>query len=68
MIELYMIVCLVATPSVCEDKRLPYDGGSITPMQLMTVAQQEIAKWVREHPGWNVMRYGARKAGLEARA
>jgi hypothetical protein len=65
MIELYMVTCLIQG-SECKAVHLTYSDERITPMQLMSTAQQEIAKWMGEHPGWRIARYGTRRAGQEA--
>jgi hypothetical protein len=46
---------------------LTYSAEALTPMQCAMQAQPEIAKWVREHPGWVTKRYTCRAAGQYAK-
>ena len=68
MIELFMIACLKDAPTVCAAHHLSYSDERMTVMQLMATGQQELAKWACEHPQWFIQRYGARRAGQEAKA
>jgi len=68
MLELYVTFCLVANPSACKDRPLTYLEGDMTPMQLMSRAQPEIAKWIETHPGYFAKKWTVRPAGLFAKA
>lgn len=68
MLELVVIFCLIETPDVCKERPLSYFEDAVTPMQLMSRAQPEIAKWIEGHPGYFAKRWGVRPAGLFAKA
>ncbi len=40
---------------------------ALTPMQCLMQAQPEVAKWIGEHPGWQIKRYACRPAGQFAK-
>ena len=67
VIELLLAVCLSDNPANCKDVHLTYSAEALTPMQCAMQAQPEIAKWVREHPGWVTKRYTCRPAGQYAK-
>lgn len=68
MIELFVTMCLTATPDTCKDVTFnSYDENTL-PIALMLSAQAEGAKWLERHPGWHVSRYGTRRAGLYGKA
>jgi hypothetical protein len=68
VIELYMTVCLAAAPSQCKDVVFNSYDETVLPMQLLSTAQAEAAKWSQCHPGWVVSRYGTRRAGQYGKA
>jgi len=55
MIELAFVVCLSTAPESCQEKALQY--SDVTLMACNFGAQPELAKWVNEHPGWQVQRW-----------
>jgi hypothetical protein len=67
MIELALVVCLAADPTKCKDVGLVYDGESVTALQCVMRAPPEVAKWVDEHPRWQVKRWTCRPAGQYAK-
>ena len=67
MIELLLVACLADDPSRCKDVGLAYSGEGLTPMQCLMQAQPEIARWVEEHPRWQVRRWSGRPAGQLAK-
>lgn len=68
MIELVIAVCLIDAPDRCKDVHLTFEGDHVTPQQCMMNGQIEIAKWVGEHPKWQVKRWGCSRAGIMAKA
>lgn len=67
MIELVVSVCLVSTPDRCKDVNLVFDAESVTPMQCMMGAQPEIARWIDEHPKWQLKGWTCQPAGRFAK-
>ncbi len=63
MLELVVSVCLVAEPDRCKDVSLVFDADSVTPMQCMMGGQVEAAKWIDEHPKWQLKRWACQQAG-----
>lgn len=49
MIELFFVTCLMAAPEICEDHSLLFEeqNGLFT---CMLQGQNELARWVRDHP------------------
>jgi hypothetical protein len=68
MLELVLVACLHDEPNRCKDVTLVYMAESMTPMQCMTGAQVEIAKWAEGHPRWFAKKWGCRPAGRVAKA
>jgi hypothetical protein len=70
MIELAAIFCAIAAP--CKDVNFQYsphpDEGGVSVMQCMVGAQQELAKWVDQHPGYFVKRWSCGVSGRYAKA
>lgn len=66
MIELSALVCLVI--GGCKDISLTFGAESVTPMQCLMQSQPVLAKWVSEHPGWEIKRWSCGRAGRFARA
>lgn len=61
MIEILFTVCLVASPSICEERRIPFPG----PMTACTFAAQfEIASWSSSHPKWAISSWRCSTAEL----
>lgn len=56
MIELAFTVCLIAASDTCTEKRLLF-AETMTPMQCLTGAQVELAKWSEAHPKWRITRW-----------
>ena len=67
MIELFAAVCLIDNPITCKDVSLIYSAEALTPMQCLMQAQPQVAKWIGEHPGWQIKRYSCRPAGQFAK-
>ena len=67
VIELFAAVCLIESPTKCKDVSLIYSAEALTPMQCLMQAQPEVAKWIGEHPGWQIKRYSCRPAGQFAK-
>lgn len=68
MLELVLVACLLEDPTRCKDVSLVYMADTVTPMQCMTGAQIEIAKWGESHPKWFAKKWGCRRAGTLAKA
>ncbi|MCB1520645.1 MAG: hypothetical protein KDJ37_08720 [Hyphomicrobiaceae bacterium] len=68
MIELILSVCLAAAPATCKDVRLSYMAETVTPHACNLYGQSEIARWLEAHPKWRPVRWGCRRAKLEAKA
>lgn len=60
MTELLFVVCLAASPNVCEEQSMQYIA--VTPRACLMQAQPQLARWAVEHPGWNVQRWSCRLA------
>lgn len=59
MIELVFVVCLMSSPSACEERSmatLPEMGL----MKCMAQAQPQLAIWIEEHPSFRVARWFCR--------
>ena len=56
MIELAFVVCLLAAPERCEDRRLAL-LPDIGVMGCMTGAQPQLALWVEANPDYRVVRW-----------
>jgi hypothetical protein len=67
MLELVLSVCFVASPHHCKDVSLIF--ANVTPAQCNRgfMAQSEMAKWVAEHPNWQIARWRCQEAGKFAR-
>jgi hypothetical protein len=59
MIELVFVACLTANSGHCEEKSMLF-AENLTPMACMMQAQPELAKWVNEHPKWQVSKWSCR--------
>lgn len=58
MVELLFVVCLGASPAMCEERSLLYQD--ISPMTCLMGAQPALAEWVAGHPKWTVARWSCR--------
>ncbi|MEH6776029.1 MAG: hypothetical protein V7668_19050 [Cereibacter changlensis] len=58
MIELMFVVCMSASPQDCEKKSLYYND--ISHQACMLGAAPTLAKWVGEHPQWQLQRWACR--------
>ena len=78
MIELVVAVCLIDQPSQCKDVYLNFEspgmsegtmsqGASVTPQQCMMNGQMEMAKWIGEHPNWQIKKWRCGIAGQMAK-
>ena len=55
-IDLIVTVCAVLSPATCEETHLVFSySGSL--QQCARAAPPYIARWVGEHPKWNVVRW-----------
>lgn len=57
MIVLVLSVCLAADPDRCKDVNLTFSADGLTPYECVMRAQPELAKWIGEHPGWQVKKW-----------
>lgn len=55
MIELIFVACLSAIPTTCERRAMQFTD--VTVMTCTFGAQPELARWVNEHPGWQIRRW-----------
>ena len=62
MSELLFVVCLLASPDVCEERSMQY--LDVSPRSCVLAAQPELARWIGEHPGWRIRRWSCRPLGL----
>lgn len=61
MTELLFVVCLAASPDVCEEQSMQY--LDVSPRACLMRAEPQLALWAVQHPGWNVQRWSCRLAG-----
>jgi hypothetical protein len=50
MVSLILLVCLAASPGVCQEERPPMDAVSST--ACMMQGQLIAVEWLEEHPKW----------------
>ncbi len=56
IVEIVFLVCAIARPDFCEDRRLQFEWqGSLK--QCVMAAQPYLANWIGEHPQWTVKEY-----------
>lgn len=55
MLELAFTVCMISSPSSCEERSLLF--VDVSPMQCILGAQTVLAPWSRDHPGWTIDSY-----------
>jgi hypothetical protein len=55
-IDLVVTICAVLSPATCEETHLMFSGGTSLRECAMS-APPYIARWVGEHPKWNVVRW-----------
>ena len=55
MMELAFVACLSAEPMSCEAKAMQFSDMSA--MACVMCAQQVLAQWGNEHPGWDIQRW-----------
>jgi hypothetical protein len=68
MIELYFTACLLAHPTMCQQKQLTFSGEGLTPMQCMMGSEAQIASWVAANPKYFVTRRSCRPARMYSKA
>ncbi len=68
MIALVFTACLTVSPYHCEGKQLTFAETNITPQRCFMYGQMELAKWVGEHPTWEIRKYGCQRVGRYAKA
>lgn len=56
MLALTFWACLAGSPVDCREVSLVYDGQALTPMACLVHGQAEIARWISEHPGYELRR------------
>lgn len=56
MIVLAFTACLIGTPHFCKPVSLFFDASEVTPYCCLIRGQVEMAKWIVEHPGWEISR------------
>lgn len=56
MIQLMFVVCLNATPQICEKQTRLYTDQSVSTCYRQ--AQHEMARWVGRHGQWHIQRWG----------
>ena len=66
MLEVFATVCLLSSEGGCKDIKLSFMDENITVQQCIIQAQPELAKWIGEHPGWRVAKFGCRPKKEEA--
>ena len=58
MLILALTVCLIGgAPTDCKAVHLTFMAYNVTPMQCMRMGQPEVAKWMAEHPKWQVRKW-----------
>lgn len=67
MIELVLAVCMIDQPTQCKDVNLNFEADSVTPQQCMMYGQAEMAKWVEEHPNYQIKKWRCGVAGQMAK-
>lgn len=55
MVELLLVACLLQDPARCEAHQLQTDRMSL--VECMVTGQQQLARWVEQHPRWRVRRW-----------
>lgn len=63
MIELVFVVCFSAAPANCERHAMQFTD--LTVMACMSVAQPQLARWVADHPDWEIQRWTCQLMGRE---
>jgi hypothetical protein len=63
MMTIILSACLVSSPGECRDFRLPLDGD-MTALSCTMKAPPYFAKWMDEHPSWQVMRWKCQPATI----
>lgn len=66
MLELLMTVCLASAPQDCREVRLNFAADNTSPMQCMLYGQMEIAKWIEEHPAFQIKKWRCGQANQTA--
>ncbi|TNC60035.1 hypothetical protein [Rubellimicrobium roseum] len=61
MIELVFVACLSAAPATCEQRALQFTDLSV--LSCTFGAQPELARWIAEHPGWQIQRWTCQPIG-----
>mgnify|MGYP001405325946 FL=1 len=67
MIELVVAVCMIDQPSQCKDVYLNFEGESVTAQQCALNGQMEMAKWIGDHPSWQIKKWRCGIAGQMAK-
>lgn len=57
MLVLVISACMIDNPSVCKDARFTFEETNVTPQQCMFYGQQEMSKWLSEHPNYRIMKW-----------
>ena len=61
MLAVILSACMVNTPTVCRDYKLPV-SAYIDPMRCAMDAPPYFARWSEEHPGWEIKRWRCTRA------
>ena len=57
MLVLIAMFCLVDNPSKCEEKMFFFEEAAHTPQQCILYGQPHIAKYIVEHPQYNIAKF-----------
>jgi len=60
MVELLFIACLAGAPDECSERSMLF--ADITPQHCLMGAQPELAKWVNQHPTYQIKSWKCRNA------
>lgn len=65
MIELMFVACLATAPEECSERSLLFTD--VTPMMCLMGAQPELAKWVNQHPTYEIKSFKCRAVSFSER-
>lgn len=64
--ELFIVGCLLNSPTSCVTQRIPFEADNGLPMQCASFAMSVIPSWTASHPGRRV-EWKCRETGQFAR-
>lgn len=64
MIAIVLSACLVGDPGVCKSHRIPLTSDVDT-TRCLAQAPPHFAKWVEQHPGWEIVRWRCTSADVQ---